>query len=248
VLLESGQVIQGIISQVKNSSEDVFEDLAEKFAKSVVGALPAAPVASGSLAQRAEGLEVTLMSTSSAWKTPSTLGICAKGTPHSFAFLQLGSTNTPLREISPGEYCALFSAVTLSSAPATGFIELRSAYGSSARRDVTLPRTTPCSLANRIAYTPSTRAGKITVACAAVANDTSQTNVGCSDTVPLCTAQKILVYRSVSKPTAFVKTGELSSASATLPQSIADLSTSSEVAVVAVQAGGVYSQPVTVKK
>lgn len=241
VLLESGQVIQGIISQVKNSGDDVFESLAEKFAKSVVEALPRAQ--ENTRALRPEGAEVTLISTQSEWKTSNTLSVCARGTPHSFAYLYTAGVLSPLRESSPGEYCGLFSAIAVSSEPQRHFIELRSAFGSSVRRDITLPVTPPCSLSNRLAYSPTGSFGRVSLSCASVGKDTSLLNSGCTDSVPQCSAEKIVVYASRSPGGAFSKITEISSSTAPLPP-IAE----NEVTVVAVTKEGIFSQPSSIKR
>lgn len=241
VLLESGQVIQGIISQVKNSGDDVFESLAEKFAKSVVETLP--PAQPSSRTMKPEGAEVTLLSTQSEWKTSDTLSVCAKGTPHSFAFLHTAGVLSPLRESSPGEYCGIFSTIALSSQQQRNFIELRSAFGSSVRRDISLPVTPPCSLANRLSYSPTGTFGRVSLACASVGKDTSLLNSGCTDATPQCSAEKLVVYASHSAAGAFSKITEINSSSAALPP-IAE----NEVTVVAVTKGGIYSQPAPLKR
>jgi hypothetical protein len=241
VLLESGQVIQGIISQVKNSGDNVFESLAEKFAKSVVETLPRGQTTARTM--KSEGAEVTLLSTQSEWRSPNSLSVCAKGTPHSFAFLQTAGVLSPLRESSPGEYCGLFSTIALSSQQQRNFIELRSAFGSSVRRDITLPVTPPCSLTNRLSYSPTGSFGRVSISCASVGKDTSVLNSGCTDAISQCSAEKLLVYASRSPSGAFSKVTEISSSSAALPP-IAE----NEVAVVAVTKGGIYSQPSPIKR
>jgi hypothetical protein len=241
VLLESGQVIQGIISQVKNSGDDVFESLAEKFAKSVVETLP--PAQTTARAMKPEGAEVTLLSAQSEWKNSDALSVCAKGTPHSFAFLYTAGVLSPLRESSPGEYCGIFSTIALSSQQQRTFIELRSAFGSSVRRDIALPVTPPCALANRLSYSPTGTFGRVSLACASVGKDSSLLNSGCTDAIPQCSAEKLVVYASRSPAGAFSKITEINSSSAALPP-IAE----NEVTVVAVTKGGIYSQPAPLKR
>jgi hypothetical protein len=236
LLFNSGQVIQGVISQVKNTGDAAYEELASEFAKAVVEQLPA-PSAS-TVSARQEGLEVDLLSASAEWQTPSSYLVCVKGTPHSFASLIVGKNRASLREISPGSYCGSFSALVTSSDGTPATVELRSAFGNSKREEVSLPARSPCALDQRLRSNDN----NITVQCAMVGSDLSKVQLGCSDKLKVCKAEKIVLFSAASEAGPFSKVSESSSASAKVP------SVSQNLHVVAFGSGGVPSLPVGVAK
>ncbi len=236
LLFNSGQVVQGVISQVKNSGDAAYEELALEFAKAVVEKLPAPTETAASARQ--EGLEVELLDVSAEWQTPSTYTVCAKGTPHSFASLLIGSNRTTLRETSPGRYCSAFSALVSSSPNTPAAIEIRSAFGNSQREEISLPVRSPCALTDRLQTTDS----KVTVQCAMVGTDLSKVQVGCSNAVKVCKAEKLVLFSAPSDAGPFSKVSESSATSAKLP------STGQNIHVVAIGTGGVPSLPVAVGK
>jgi hypothetical protein len=235
VLLESGQIFQGIISQRRQSGEGGFENLAEKFAQTAVQSLP--PHATDSMTTRQEALEVSLSSASATWSSPRFFKVCAKGTPHSFAFLHIDTVATSLREVAPGEYCSAFSPVSTFSPGAQTFVELKSAFGTSARQAVTLPVTPPCSLENRITVTEAPKDLQLTVSCARIGADTSRRTVGCSAAVTQCQAEKLVVFKAAPLSGAFTKVAEVRRSSARLQKA-----SDAQLTIVAVQPGGIYSQ------
>lgn len=236
LLFNSGQVIQGVISQVKNTGDAAYEELASQFAKAVVEQIPA-PAAS-TIEGRQEGLEVDLVSASAEWQTPSTYSVCLKGTPHSFGSLIIGRNRTTLREISPGSYCGSFSALVTSSEGTPATVEIRSAFGTSKREEVSLPARSPCALDQRLRADDDT----ITVQCAMVGSDLSKVQIGCSDKIKVCKAEKVILFSAASEAGPFRKVSESSSASATIPRG------SPTLHVVAIGSGGVPSLPVGVTR
>jgi hypothetical protein len=234
LLFNSGQVVQGVISQVKNSGDAAYEELALDFAKAVVEQLPAPTETTANARQ--EGLEVELLDISAEWQTPSSYTVCAKGTPHSFASLLIGSNRTTLRETSPGLYCSAFSALVSSSPTAPTVVEIRSAFGNSQREEITLPVRSPCALTDRLRTTDSS----VSVQCAMVGTDLSKVQVGCSSTVKVCKADKIVLFSAPSDAGPFSKVSESSATSAKLP------SAAKNIHVIAIGPGGVPSLPVAV--
>jgi len=235
VLLQSGQVFQGILSQIRHSGDEVFDDLAERFAQQVVEKLPA-PLTSGPLA-KTEAISLALTSATAQWNSPSTYTVCAHGTPHSFAYLILGTTRTPLREVSPGNYCRAFSSLV--SRPQNGVeaIELRTAFGNSARSAISLPAEAPCRLKDRVSRSDTERAE---ILCATVGGDNSTRGKGCSSSLGYCGIEKVLVYQAPDTIGPYQKVSEQRTASIQIPKA-------HNVAIVAVGKGGVPSQPITVE-
>jgi hypothetical protein len=213
----------------------VFDDLADKFAHKVVEKLPQ-PAASVSMT-RSEAISLALTSATAQWSSPSTYTVCARGTPHSFAYLLLGTTRTPLREVSPGYYCRAFSSLVSNPQGGVEAIELRTAFGNSARQTISIPSAPPCALKERI--TPS-EGERTEILCATVAGDDSTRSKGCSSSLPHCGVDRILVYQASNPAGPYQKVSEQRSASIRLPQA-------NTVAILAIGKGDVSSQPVTVE-
>lgn len=236
VLLQSGQLFQGIISQVKHSGDDVFDDLADRFARAVVEKLP--PPALAPPQEQPEGLSLALTSATAEWNTPSTYTVCARGTPHSFAYLILDKVRTPLREIKPGTYCGAFSSLVTSPTQGIEAIELRTAFGNSVRTPISLPAERPCDLKDRLEIHDGSH---VDLLCASVNGDSPTASKGCSNTISLCTLQKVLIYEAPELSGPYRKVSEQKSASITLPPA-------NTIAILTVGRGGVPSKAVTVSE
>jgi hypothetical protein len=239
VIFESGQVLQGIISQVKHSGDSVFEDLANKFAKRLVEELPVGN-AQNAPAQP-EGNEIALNDVQATQASPSAYRICARGTPSSFAYLLLGKEKTTLRESTPGEYCGAFSSLSLASANGPVTVELRSAFGNAVRREVSLPVDAPCSLVDRLQIADEGKTKSLTVLCALIGRDSAAALTGCNEKIKQCRASKLLVYRGPAPQGPFEKISEISSSRGSVPSSQGTLQ------VVAVSTGGLPSLPTSLE-
>ncbi len=232
LLLQSGQIFQAIISSVQNTGDSAFEKLSDKFAHTVVEQLP--PPSSPAMRVPQEGAAVALTVATATWVSPSAYRVCARGTPNSFGYLVRGSTRATLREVSPGSYCGNFSGLVTEDAAHPAIVELRSAFGTSARQDVGLPTVPPCNLAGRV----TSAAGLLTVQCARVG---SKEPSGCSAGEAPCSADRIVLFAATSPNGAFEKISEARSPTAALPQAAANLQ------VMAVGPGGIPSLPAKVE-
>lgn len=228
LLLQSGQIFQAILSSVKNTGDDTFDKLADKFSHTIVEKLPPPTLAATRLTQ--EGLTIALSSASANWTSPSAYRVCAKGTPNSFAYLLSVKNRTNLREVAPGSYCANFSALVAEDPSHDAAIELRSAFGTSVRQDISLPTAPPCDLKSRV----QTNGSQVQVACTSVGTLPAS---GCAGAAP-CAAQKVVLFSAPSSTGPFLKAGEFSSASGPIPPA------SQNVQVMTIGAGGIASLPV----
>lgn len=235
LIFNTGQLIQGVVSQLQNRGDAAFKELASEFAETVTDQIPP-PVSTQTRAQ--EGLEVNLASVTARWQSPTTYTVCANGSPHSFASLLIGNQRTSLRETDPGTYCGAFSALVSSNASVTSAVELRTAFGNAVREDVRLPAQAPCKLDDRVRVSDS----QVSILCSLIGQDFSRTQSGCSDTIALCKAEKIVLFQALSESGPYQKITETASSTATIP------ATSAQVAVVAIGSGGIPSLPVTVSK
>jgi hypothetical protein len=231
LLFNSGQIIQGVISQVNSSGDAAYEELASEFARAVADELPAPALAPSAGAP--EGLAVTISSATAEWDGASRYTVCLSGTPRSFASVLVGSQRTTLREISPGKYCGAFSGLVASSSKSPAFVELRSAFGNSDRESIVLPAQGLCELQERTVYANDTLA----VQCAMVGRDLSRLHVGCSEKVSPCKAVKIVLFSAPEEQGPYTKWLESTSATATVSSAPRNLQ------VVAIGAGGVSSLP-----
>ncbi|MEY4699962.1 MAG: hypothetical protein RL326_149 [Pseudomonadota bacterium] len=231
LLFNSGQLIQGVISQVNSSGDAAYEELASEFAKAVGDELPAPTLAQD--ARSPEGFSVTISSATAEWDGPSRYSVCLSGTPHSFASVLIGSQRTTLREISPGRYCGAFSGLVATSSKSPAFVELRSAFGNSDRESIALPAQGLCELQDRTIYANDTLA----LQCAMVGRDLSRLHVGCSEKLPPCKAVKIVLFSAPEEQGPYTKWFESSNATAKVA------APPHNVQVVAIGAGGVSSLP-----
>jgi hypothetical protein len=212
LIFNSGQVLQGIISQVKNTGDDAYRDLSQKFALTVAGQLPL-PQQSTSV-QSPESLDLSLTAAVAQPLTPTSYSVCAQGTPHSIAALLVGTHRTTLREVTPGRYCAAFSSLVAAPESSPAYVELRTVYGNSLRQPVRLPARPPCKLDGRV----KVNAGALRVECAAIGRDRSQQESGCVQEEPRCVADKIVLFKATSPNMhSFQKVGESRTAQLSLP-------------------------------
>jgi hypothetical protein len=235
IVFQSGQLIQGIISQVKNSGDAVFENLAAKFSQTIVEQLPA-PSSPVILAAQ-EGITIALNSASTEWISPTSYRICANGTPASFAYLIMGKNRTGLREGSPGLYCENLSSLVATDPSHPAALELRSAFGTSIKRNITLPTTPPCVLDNRL----QASSGELKLLCTQVGSSSSANNAGCSEKIAQCAAERIMLFKAASPAGPYEKVADLSSSTSSLPLG------AQQIEVVTVGLGGIPSLPVPLK-
>lgn len=202
LLFNSGQVLQGIISQVKNTGDEAYQDLAAKFAQTIVDQLPAPRIAETRAAS--EPADLVLTSVVTQRNGPDSYSVCAQGTPRSFGSVLIGTQRTNLREVSPGRYCAIFPALVALPESSVAYVELRTAYGNSQRERLSIPSLPPCSLDGRL----RSDGGAVTLDCATVARDGSRGGAGCSEVVRPCQLEKIVLFRSDGEGGLYKKVGE----------------------------------------
>jgi hypothetical protein len=232
LIFNSGQVIQGIISQVNNAGDAAYRELSSQFAKTIVSQLPAATNTSNTV--ESEALEVVIRSATAQWSSATSYTVCLVGTPNSIASVIVGSQRTSLRETNPGRYCGAFSPLVAASTSGSSFVELRTAYGNSVREAINLPSAVPCELENRLLFAQNT----LNVACSSIGGDISRVDSGCSQKTPLCKAERLVLYTADAKLGAYKRAAEARQSSIRLPEPGATYE------VVAMGIGGISSTPV----
>lgn len=123
LLFNSGQLIEGVITQIRNSDDDSFANLAAKFAQTIVTHIPAPVGAPPSVA--ALEIEHAMI----AAESDSVYRVCFDGSARAFGYLVLkNKQRSNLREVGSGRYCGNY-LVADPSQFAGAELEIRSAFG-----------------------------------------------------------------------------------------------------------------------
>lgn len=206
LLFNSGQLIQGVISQLNNSEKDSFARLADKFSKTLVSKIPR-PKAS-----QFED-EGNVVSIKSVRLTPSKAGaedLCVSGTPQAMAFVLLPGQRSNLREVRPGEYCSRLRISDIPSDMSTISVEVRSAYGSSVRQSLKSD-VAPCDLDGLISVRSQGSSKSLVLSCA-------PSTLKCDDRFQSCGAHRFIIYRALTPLGPFTKVAEVRDLAWQLPK------------------------------
>lgn len=136
VLFNSGQVIQGVISQIENSGDSGFARLANKFSAQIVQRIPK----SDHIAGDKLGDQIQISHVESNKLQTRVYKICATGTPKAMGTILIDKKQTTLREVSPGNYCTILYIDPMTNKFGSAVVSLKSAFGRSIRREVDLSR------------------------------------------------------------------------------------------------------------
>lgn len=194
LLFNTGQLIQGIISQVKNSGDSAEDALASRFINTAVAKIPSPK----ELPQNVDATAVAITSVTTTRLRDLVYQICADATPDSTASLLINGRKTNLREIRPGRYCGVYFLDQIPSESAVT-LDLRSPYGNSVQSEVALEPTMLCKLDESAKVLREKSGVKLLFPC-----DNGGDN-------------RIIVYRAPRRSGPYVKAGEISSASWTDP-------------------------------
>jgi len=219
LLFNSGQIFQGVISQIRNADEDAFATLADKFAHSVVSSIPR--LSHGDAISAPD--QPTISATSIEAERDGVYRVCANGSARGLAAIVLKSkARTNLREVSPGRYCGNYLVV--SSDLFTGAsLELRDAFGTAT--------STPLG-----ALPPQS-----TEACAgAITLDTRGRKTRFISPCP-GTTRRLLVYSAPAPSGPFIKIADTKGSAWTDPKD--RRSTNEVLAFIAVDPNGLLSDP-----
>ena len=131
VVFESGQVVQGVISQIRNASDAAQQRLGEKFVMTLLQQVPKADENQSDL-ERASLVEINSVKLTKV--EPEVVRVCAVGSEDSLAYFKLLRHKARLRETTAGTYCGIFRLAEIDKELNSAGVELRSAFGSSRRR------------------------------------------------------------------------------------------------------------------
>jgi hypothetical protein len=127
LLLQSGQVLQGIRDQIDHSDDTALDSLSKRFAQSFVQKLPKLETL------RPEANPLVIQSVNAKAVRPGVFEVCLDGTPHSLALFKVGRTRTNLRSKRDGSYCGIYLLDNLTQGTS---LELRSPFGDLVKRPI----------------------------------------------------------------------------------------------------------------
>lgn len=202
LVFNSGQVIQGLISQVENTEENSFGRLSAKFAETMVAKIPK-PKA---LAAAADSVTVALNTVKTRKISPLFYEVCADATPNSLVSLIIDRARSTLREMSPGKYCGTFFLDNaLLAAPM--HVEARSPFGTTVRKDFSPGvSVAKCDLEGQVFLASAGDRKKIVVSCPETPN-ASDSNA-CDPSLSACPNYKFLIFKGPSALGPYQKVAE----------------------------------------
>ena len=237
LLFNSGQIIQGVISQIKNSNKDSYGSLADRFAQTLVSKVPSPLHAT----REDEGSSVSIQRITITKNKFSADEICAMATPASMAFLVLPGQHANLREAAPGKYCGIFRPEDLPSDRSKVKIEVRSPYGSSARQSLGSDSNNDCNLKGLVRVQSQGISKQLVIACTRRSNSGKFLDENCGEHIQSCPEHRFLVYSAVSPIGPFTKVAELRNSAWQIPA--AARKSEAVYQVVAVDKHGDFSVP-----
>jgi hypothetical protein len=202
LLFNTGQLLEGLKSQISNSGDESFDALAARFARSVTDEIPNAPRGENAPAAAAAGKAVNVEALKiTAYKVPA-YQVCVTSQPKLMAFLVSGRGHSNLREVAPGNYCGIYRFDdVLASAGKNPLVEVRSPFGETASRELEQPPGAACALTGLHKELLGNGHVRLSLACEGGASS------GC---VPQsCANDKLMVYSADSIAGPFLKVGEL---------------------------------------
>jgi len=240
LLFNSGQIIQGFVSQIENSGELSFTRLANKFAASLVATLPSTLLREGGNAIVAP---VQIHSVNAREIRPEVHEICASGTPGVLAHVLLGQRKTNLREVESGNYCGVYRLDESQVDARNIAVELRSPYGVTDRRPLKLQLDVNCLPEGGVRLVRQGLLNRLEASCLSVAGQ-YVAGADCK-AVESCAVEKLLVYRAEQQTGPYRKVGEIRQRGWT--DISANVGKPFHYQVVSVSRGGGFSAPLSVK-
>ncbi len=152
LVFESGQIIQGVINQVRNSREDPVNEVGAKFVRTLVREVP------GRMKVRKLNsvVEVDITEVKTRNLKPSVSEVCVHGTKGGIAALVLDGRKSTLRQTEPGTYCGIFRLENDLDQTSGALVELRSPYGTAVRRAITVSDASAPQTLGRATVKPTT--------------------------------------------------------------------------------------------
>lgn len=202
VLLQSGQVFEGVRSQIESGGDPGFSKLAQKFVYSLVSSLP-----ESGRTDVGDSTPVSVTGVSTRLVGPEVYEVCSRGTPNSFAYLVVPPLRTNLRETAPGVYCGTYRLDETAVKGPGVVVELRSPYGNSVHHPVPALEPAPCSTLGKAELVAGKDPPKLALSCDSPG--APQGAGGCSTGGTGCNVEKLLVYRAPTEEGPFLKVAEV---------------------------------------
>ncbi len=237
LLFNTGQLVEGIVSQIENSGEISFTRLADRFIDSIIRELPEPATQT----QNAEETPVSLSEVKLKQLRPEIYQVCAYGSPASEAQVLIKGRGTPLRSTKDGEYCSVIRIDKSHIDSAGLLVELKSPFGQTARQSVALETGDPCLPKNSVQLIKRGLLNRVEVECLKLRGQLIA-NASCTENSQ-CEVDRLLVYRGPSLAGPYRKVAEVTSNGWT------DLSANSRepffYQIVSMGKSGAFSTPLT---
>lgn len=131
LILESGQIIQAIINQIRNGDESSVDKVSYNFVKALLKEIPKAENA------QAKSNTLSLDKIDLSKHEKQTTKLCAYGTPRQSAWLiSSKKESTELKETKEGQYCGIFRLEGPWAQSQGLKVELKSPYGELVRLEI----------------------------------------------------------------------------------------------------------------
>ncbi len=240
LLFASGQVIEGLEATVRNAGDGAFNALATKFVEALVAKVPK-PMREERPDQTLSIADVELRAVK-----PLLYRVCVRSTPGLTANLSVNRVKTNLRENSPGEYCGMYHADNNFGPSPRLVAEVRSPFGSAARRELSLDVANTCGVAGAVWLAREGREPEIFIAPTAgkklTREELESLRKSTAKVSAACEKGKFIVYRALEQRGPYEKIGE--TASPVYRDRNAPGKSGSFYQVVAVNSHGAKAQPV----
>ena len=158
ILLQSGQIFQGINEQLSQQQGNTALPLISSFITHLTEKLP-------KITHNQKSIEIPhITGTSIVRRDESVHDICLLGTPSLKGTVTILKVVSPLREVTPGRYCGTYR---LEGVESELKVDLRSPFGAVDRRVLSIPNFDPCQIvtgisriSNNLVYTCDNRCNK----------------------------------------------------------------------------------------
>jgi hypothetical protein len=242
LLFNSGQVVQAIISYGENKEADSFAKLSTGFAETLVSKIPHSKesnVNSDAVAVAINEIKVKEL-------RPEIFQICADATPDSLVSVIVNRQSTNLRPVKEGNYCGTFLYNQISSNQDKVYVDARSPFGNSVRKEVEIAKEAEiCDLNDNVILSEKNGKPSIHIACVDLAAGKGISSINCPTKVNVCPGNKFIVFKASSNLGPYEKIAEFQSTN--WVDNNAKKGTDFYYELVSVNKAGVWSLPVSVK-
>ena len=215
VLFNTGQVLEALKFSGSDTA-DAFSQLSAKFATAVAAGLPKA--ASPDSKEARQSIQI-----SDTHVTPikeSQYKVCAQGSKHAIAKLAVATNQYPLREGTPGNYCAVIPSLALvpnepQKNPEKQIVEprliarivLTSPFGDSTQKDIDIAGFSSCAADQLLIRKTQSPGAEVLLSCM---DKEAKHDANCNRLLAQCAKTIFIIFDSASATDPYEKIGTIS--------------------------------------